>query len=322
MDRAGHRLGGSFRLRNILPKSKPSEDSSKNAESHGVVTISTQHGVTNARQSVLQEEAGVTFVDDHSAKGNLYANNFLPNIEQDYVSGWAVHLPPGLGVQVERRNPFQYVRNIGMDPNGSLYEGMMQAPVGENIFASPQHTLVRPPFAQNKDVFPLCNTYGGFDDPQGYPNFISRTGDVPLQSDQFWGNSLTLVDSSPEVFGTETSSFLGQTMSCGSAHLLKGVNAAQDLLDFSGSHAYEYWQSFPSEDVEANANTLGAPLENRPADDDMDDFSMFFDTSTPTTRLGPNLAAVLLGIPEDPGRATGNEVLPFSYEPRSSPNNG
>ena len=322
MDLAGPRLRDASRFRNILPKNRPSEDASKIAESHVALTVSAQHRLTDARHSIRQGDAGATFVDDHNeplqayTEVDLYVNNFIPNVEQHLASGWAAHLPPGLGTQGEQGDPFQYVHNIGIDRNESSYEGVMQLPLGENSIASSQHAWTRPPFTQNREAFPNGDAYGEFAD------FISRTMDAPLQSNQHWGNSLALVDNSPEMFRTEMSSFLGQTISCGNTHPLRDVNATDDLLDFSESHAHEYWQSFPSANVEANANTLGGPLENRPAYDDVDDFSMFFDTSTPTKRLNPNLAAVLLGIPEDPGITYRNEELPFSYETRSSPNNG
>ena len=322
MDRASPHLSEVPCFRDILPKSGPYEKASKTAESHVAVTVSAQHRHTDARHFVLQEDAGTAFVDDHNKPLQTYSSSFLPNVEHHLTSEWPAQLPPGLGAQAEQGDAFQYVRNIGMDPNDSSYEGMMQFPLGENSFASSDPTWTRPPFAHYREAFPMVHAYGVFDDPQGYPDFISRTMDVPLHSYQLWGDSLALMDNPPEVFGTEALSFLGQSMSCGGTHPPKDVDATVDLLDSSGSQAHEYWQSFPPQNVEANASTQGTPLENRPADDDMDDFSMFFDTSTPTKRLSPNLAAVLLGIPEDPGIANRNDELLFRYEIRSSPNNG
>jgi len=299
MDRPG--LGGSSRFRALLPKT---------VTSHLLVTVSGQH-------------AGATFVDYHNeplhtySDEDSYGNNFLPNIEQHLASGWTAQLPPGSGAQVEQGGLFQNVQNIGMDPNESSYKGMVQLALGENSLAISQHTWT--PFEQDKEAFSMGNTYREFNNAQEYPHFISRTMDVPLQSDQLGENSSSIVDNSPDVFGTETSSFLGQTMACGSIYPLRYINATEDLLDFSGSYAPEYWQSIHSENVEANTNTLGAPFENRPAADDIDDLPISFDTSTPANRLSPSHAAVLLGIPEEPGR---NEELPFSYEAISNQNNG
>ncbi len=335
MDRADRpRPGEPSRFRNIRPRgSGPFVGASKTVESHAALPVSVHQNFTDAGRSVLHGDAGATY-HDHTeplqayAKPELWPSNFLQSVETRLVAGWAAQRPPALGAQTAQDDLFRCIPSIGMGLNESSYDGMMQLPFGENLFAGPQYPWTGPPFAQSGEAFPSGDAYGELDDSQMYLNFTSGTMDTPLQSDQFWADSLAVVDNPPEGFGQVGSSLRDQTMPCSSIQPQIDINVTQDFLDVSGGQSSENWQVFPSETVETNENAMGTTLENRletidqTKSDDIDDFCMFLDTSTPTRRLGPDLAAVLLGIPQHPGVIARDEELPFRYEARTRHNNG
>jgi hypothetical protein len=328
MERAGPRMGELPRFRIILPRNGPSENAPKSAQSQVPGPVSRlRNNFTHATHSTLHGDAGATYAQGHTeplqtyAESDLYTNHFLNNVETHFATRWPApaQLAPGLGAQADQCNPFQSIPNISMDPIASSYEGMVQLPFSKTSFAIPQDPWTGPPFAHGREAFSTANANGELSGSQAYPNFASRSMDAPLQLEQLWANSSALADSRREAFSQVNSSFPEQTMPYESTHPYIDVNTTEDFLDFSERQNDENWQSFPSETVEA---APGVPLDNRSADDDFDDFSMFINTSTPTKLLGPTLAAFMLGIPEDPGEVTRNKELPFGYETTSSQNDG
>jgi len=253
------------------------------------------------------------------ANPNLYTNGFLLNVETNFATNWPAQPSPGFGAQTDQCDPFQFIPNIGII-TGTIalsYEEMMQPPFNETSFACLQDPWTGPPFEHGREAVSTANTYGELSGSQAYPNFTSRLMNTPLQFEQLWADSSVLVDSRREAFSQVNSSFPEQTMPYESTHPHIDVNTTEDFLDFSESQNDENWQSFPSETVEA---ALGVPLDNRSADDDFDDFSMLINPLTATNRLGPTLAAFMLGIPEDPGEVTRNKELLFGYETTFSQN--
>jgi hypothetical protein len=311
MERAGPRMGEQSRFRIILPRNLSSESAPKSVQSEMPGPVShLRNTLTHASQLTLYGDAGATYAQGHTkplqtcAEPDLYTNSFLFNVETNFATRWAAQLAPA---------------NNGINPIAPSYEGMMQPPFGETSFASPQDPWTGPPFAHGRETLSTANTYCELSGSQAYPNFISRSMNTPLQFEQLWADSSVPVDSRREAFSQVNSSFPEQTMPYESTHPHIDVNTTEDFLDFSESQNDENWQSFPSKTVE---EALGGPLDNRSADDDFDDFSMFINPLTPTKRLGPTLAAFMLGIPEDPGEVTRNIELQFSYETTSSQNHG
>jgi hypothetical protein len=320
------RMGEQSRFRIILPRNLSPESAPKSVQSEMPGPVShLRNTLTHASQLTLYGDAGATYAQGHTkplqtyAEPDLYTNSFLLNVETNFATRWAAQLAPGLGAQADQRDPFQSIPNNGINPIASSYEGMTQPPFGETSFASPQDPWTGPPFAHGRETLSTANTYCELSGSQAYPNFISRSMNTPLQFEQLWADSSVPVDSRREAFSQVNSSFPEQTMPYESTHPHIDVNTTEEFLDFSESLNDENWQSFPSETVE---EALGGPLDNRSADDDFDDFSMYINPLTPTKRLGPTLAAFMLGIPEDPGEVARNIELQFSYETTSSQNHG
>lgn len=273
-------------------------------------SVSDGHTMTGARYSTLQGDICATFVDEHTGPfqsytaPNLCADHYLPyNVDTHLATGRAAPVPlSSLETQLIPDDPFQFFSPSGVSCSVPSYQGTIQNP-----FAGPQQNWTQP-FVQSGETFPMGDAY----EPYGSSIYTSTNMELPSTSAQVWANSLGIWDNPPTI--SETSSFPAQGTSHGSSHQLGEINLTEGFFDFSASRFHEYRQSFPLENVEPNLNSVGAPLENPRADNFNNDFSMLLDSSTTAKRLDPDLAAVLLGIPEDPRIATENKELPFSYK--------
>jgi hypothetical protein len=326
MERAGPRVGEPPRFRIILPRNESAAPKSVQLQACSPVSP-LRNNFTRATQSTRYGDAGATYAQGHTepfqtnAEPDLYTNSLhLRSVETHFETSWPAQLAPDMGAQADQCGPFQsIIPNIGINTIASSYEEMMQPPFNETSFASLQNPWTGLPFAHGREAVSTANTYGELSGSQAYPNFTSRSMNTPLQFEQLWSDSSVRVDSRREAFSQVNSSFPEQTMPYESTHPHIDADTTEDFLDFSESQNDENWQSFPSETVEA---ALGVPLDNRSADYDFDDFSMLINPLPATKRLGPTLAAFMLGIPEDPGEVTRNKGLPFGYETTSGQNHG